>query len=187
MRKLSFGVIAVLILVGTALTGKARWTAAQIIGVGPENQTQFFKGYNPEPVYKKFQYDAEFHGGEGKGAGAGVRSIQYHADFSPRFIMQTDRKQEFLTALREDILLRFRSTGTKVVASHDEADGGFTYEYAAGNNSGWISVHAPVHDSLIHRQYELAAGLDDIAIDIVLQETWRQPANESRWWMAAVN
>ena len=107
-------------------------------------------------------------------------------DYLHQLLSQKPTAQELLNALREDILIRLRSTGTKVVFARDEADGGFTYDYAAGDSVGSISVKAPVHEPEVHRQLQLGPGLDDISVDIALQETWTRPASETKWWMPAV-
>jgi hypothetical protein len=187
MKKLAFGFITLLGLAWVALVGWDRRINAHRIMAGPENQSQFFRSYNPTAVTAKFQYDEGFHSSEGNSADQGIRSIRHHAEFVPRFIMWTDRKRELLNALREDILLRLRTTGTSVVAIRDEGDGGFTYKYAADNSIGSISVHAPVHDPEVQRQFQLKTGLDDISVDIALEETWTRPASETKWWMAATD
>jgi hypothetical protein len=120
MKKLTFGFIALLALAWVALLGWDRWINAHRLIAAPENQSPFFRTYNPMPVALKFKYDEGSHNGEGTGASRGIRSIHHHAEFVPRFIMRADRKQELLNALREDILLQFRITGTNVVAIHDE-------------------------------------------------------------------
>jgi hypothetical protein len=186
MKKLAFGFISLLGLSWLSLACWGGWVNAHRIVAGPDNQSQFFRSYNPTSVVTKFQYDAGSSGSDGKGFSAGIRSIRHHAEFMPRFIMSADRNQELLNALREDILIRLRSTGTKVVFAHDEADGGFTYDYAAGDSVGSISVKAPVHEPEVHRQLQLGPGLDDISVDIALQETWTRPASETKWWMPAV-
>jgi hypothetical protein len=183
-KKRAFVFVSVLVLAWTIFIGWDRWVNAHRIVAGPENQSQFFTGYNPKPVVAKFQYDEGFHGGDGNGASQGINSILHSKNFEPGFTMQADRKQELLNALREDILFRLRTTGMTVVASHDEEDGGFTYKYISGNSIGSISVLAPVHDSGVHRQYQLRAGLDDISFRINMEETWTRPASEHQWWMA---
>ncbi len=186
MKKLAFGIIGLLGLCWLSLVCWGGWVNAHRIVAGTENQSQFLRSYNPTSVVTKFQYDAGSHSSEGKGFRSGIRSIRHNAEFVPRFIMWSSRKQELLNALREDILLRLGSTGAKVVSAHDEADGGFTYNYAARNSTGAISVKAPVHDPGVHRHFQLAPGLDDISVDIALQETWTRPVSETKWWMAAV-
>ena len=145
----------------------------------------------PQPVYTNFQYDEGWNGGHGQGCSPGYRSIRHHAEFTPGFTIRVDRKQELLDALRNDILLQFRTTGTNVVATHNEPSGGFTYKYIAGNSSGSISVQPPAHDELLQRNTPLEAsfgpGLDDIRFKIALEETWTRPASETPWWMAAVD
>jgi hypothetical protein len=187
MKKLAFGFISLLVLSWLSLVCWGGWDNAHRIVAGPDNQSQFLRNYNPRSLVHKFQYDAGPHSSEGgKGFSSGIRSIRHNAEFVPRFIIVADRKQELLKALREDILIRLRSTGTKVVFARDEADGGFTYDYAAGDSVGSISVKAPVHEPEVHRQLQLGPGLDDISVDIALQETWTRPASETKWWMPAV-
>jgi hypothetical protein len=152
--------ISVLVLAWMAFTGCHQWaTAHWWIVNGPDNQSEFFKTY---------------------------RSIRHYAEFTPGFTMRVDRKQELLDALRNDILLRFRNTDTKIVASDNEADGGFTYKYVSGHSIGSISVQPPVHDE-VQRVTSLEAlfgpGLDDLRFKVALKETWTRPANETPWWM----
>jgi hypothetical protein len=186
MKKLALG-FSLLGLSWVSLVCLGGWVNAHRIVAGPENESRFFRGYSPTSVVTKFQYDEGSHSSEGKGFGSGIRSIRHNAEFVPRFIMWANRKQELLNALREDVLIRLRTTGTNVVSAHDETDGGFTYNYASGDSIGSISVKAPVHDPGVHRQYQLEPGLDDISVDITLQETWTRPLSETKWWMAAVD
>jgi len=176
-----------IVLAWMAFIGCDQWaTSHWWIVEGPDNQSEFFKTYNPQPVYTPFQHDEGWNGGHGEGSSPGYRSIRHHAEFTPGFTMRVDRKQELLDALRNDILLRFRNTDTKIVASHNEADGGFTYKYVAGNSTGSITVQPPVHDA-VQRVTPLEAlygpGLDDLRFKVALKETWTRPANETPWWM----
>jgi hypothetical protein len=178
--------ISVLVLAWMAFTGCHQWaTAHWWIVNGPDNQSEFFKTYNPQPVYTPFQHDG-CSVGHGEGSSPGYRSIRHYAEFTPGFTMRVDRKQELLDALRNDILLRFRNTDTKIVASDNEADGGFTYKYVSGHSIGSISVQPPVHDE-VQRVTSLEAlfgpGLDDLRFKVALKETWTRPANETPWWM----
>ena len=187
MKKLAFGFICLLGLSWISLVCWGAWVNAHWIAAGPANQSLFLRSYNPTLIVKKFQYDEGFQIGQGSGASSGIRSVRHTAEFVPGFIIWANRKQELLNALREDVLSRLRTTRTIILSAHDEADGGFTYNYAAGNSIGSISVKAPVHGSGVQRRYQLAPGLEDISVDIALQETWTRPANETKWWMAALD
>ena len=65
-----------------------------------------------------------FDGGHGNGATQLIKHIRLTKDFSPRFTMQASRVQDLLNALRQDIMLRLRMTGTTVLGTHDDADRG---------------------------------------------------------------
>jgi hypothetical protein len=191
MKRLWFW-LSVLLVAWVALIALDKWIHARWWLVdGRDNQSKFFRTYDPQPVYAKYQYDAGWHGGHGEGCGMGFRSIRHFADFTPGFTIRVDRKQELLDALRNDILLQFRNTGTNVVATHDQADGGFTYKYVAGNSIGSISVEPPVHDEGLKRNTPLEAlfgpGLDDIRFKVALEERWTRPAAETPWWMAMMD
>lgn len=186
MKKLVL-VITVLILLWTALFGWDRWVNAHRIVAGPENETTLYQSYDPEQVIKRFRYEGEGHnGGDEKGAVQLIKSIRHSREFTPRFTMQADQERELLNALREDIMLRLRNSGMQVVATHDEADGAFTYRYVSGNSAGSISVQAPVHQVTV-RRYPVPSGLDDTNLRIALEETWTRPASETQWWMAALD
>ena len=186
MKKLVLGLITVLLL-WTALLAWDRWVNAHRIVAGPENETMLYQGYDPEQVIKKFRYEGEGHGGgDGKGAVQLIKSIRQSREFTPRFTMQADRERELLNALRDDIMLRLRNTGMKVVATHDEADGAFTYKYVSGSSAGSISVQAPDHHVTV-RRYPVPSGLDDVNLKIALEESWTRPASETQWWMAALD
>ncbi|UWZ83265.1 hypothetical protein [Occallatibacter riparius] len=118
-------VLSVLLVAWVALAGFDQWVHARWWLVdGPDNQSKFFRTYDPQPVYAKYQHDGGLSVGHGQGCGPGFRSIQHFADFTPGFTIRVDRKQELLDALRNDILLQLRNTGTNVAATHDQADGG---------------------------------------------------------------
>ena len=162
------------------------WVNAHRIVAGPQNESAFYQSYDPEQVVSKFRYPGEgFGGGHGNGATQLIKHIRLTKDFSPRFTTQASRVQDLLNALRQDIMLRLRMTGTTVLGTHDDADGGFTYKYAFRNSVGSISVHAPVHEATA-RRYPVPNGLDDVHLYITLEETWTRPATETQWWMAAV-
>jgi hypothetical protein len=190
MKRRVLELISVLVLTWMAFVGLNGWITARwwIVG-GPDNQSQFLRTYDPQPVYTNFEYIFGEHVAHGQGWNPGLRSIQHHAEFTPGFTIRVDRKQELLDALRNDVLLQFRNTGTNVVATHNEPGGGFTYKYIAGNSSGSISVQPPVHDE-VQRNTPLEAlfgpGLDDIRFKIALEETWTRPPSETPWWMAMV-
>ena len=74
---------------------------------------------------------------------------------------------------------RDRITGMIVVATHYEADGGFTYNYTSGNSVGSISVQAPSHQMTV-RRYFVPGGLNDVELKIALEETWTRPASETQ-------
>ncbi len=187
MKRLFIGLISVLVLAYAALFGWDRWINAHRIMPSPENETALYQSYDPEPVINKFRYEGEGHeDGSGIGSSNGIKSIQHSRDFRPRFTMQAHRVRELVNALREDIILRLRTTGVNVVATHDESDGGFTYKYTSGNSVGSISVQAP-EQNVTERKYPMPSGLDDVALKIALEETWTRAANETQWWMAAVD
>ncbi len=187
MKRLVLGLISVLVLAWTALLGWDRWVNDHRIVAGPQNESPLYQSYDPEPVIKKFRYEGEsYGGGHGNGASQLIKYIRHSQDFTPRFTMQANRERELLNALREDIMLRLRITGMTVVATHDEADGGFTYNYTSGNSVGSISVQAPGHQMTV-RRYFVPSGLDDVELKIALEETWTRPASESQWWMSAAD
>jgi len=185
MRKL-VPVLITILLLWTALAWD-QWVNAHRIMAGPDNETMLYRGYNPEQVIKEFRYEGEGHsGGNSEGALHLIKSMRQNRDFTPRFTMQADREPELLNALRNDILFRMRNAGMKVVATHDEADGAFTYKYVFGSSTGSITVQAPAHEVTV-RRYPVPSGLDDVVLNIALEETWTRPASETQWWMAMVD
>lgn len=187
MKKLALGLLIILVLAWTALLGWGRWVNAHRIVAGPKNETALYQSYDPEQVIKKFRYEGEGHdGGGAESALQLIKSIRHSREFTTRFTMRADQERGLLDALREDIMLRLRNTGMKVVADHDEADGGFTYKYVSGNSAGSISVQAPGHHMTV-RRYPVPSGLDDVDLKIALGETWTRPATETQWWMAALD
>jgi hypothetical protein len=185
MKKLVLGLISVLVLAYATLLGWDRWVNARRIMAGPGNESSLYQSYDPEQVIREFRYGSESYGsGNGNGALHLIKSIKHNREFIPRFTMQANREQELLIALRKDIVLHL--TGMTVVATHDDPDGSFIYKYTSGNSVGSISVQAPVHHMTVPR-YPVPSGLDDVALNIVLEETWSRPASESQLWMAAVD
>lgn len=187
MRRIVFRFLSVLLLAWTVLFGWDFWVNAHRIVEGPENESALYRSYDPEQVIKLFRYERESYGsGHGYGAAQLVTYIHHSQEFTPRFTMQANLGRELLHALREDILYRLRDTGMTVVATNDEADGGFTYKYTSQNIRGSISVQAPVRRMTV-RRYSVPRGLDDVEIKIALEETWTRPANQLAWWMSAVD
>lgn len=187
MKKLVLGLISVLVLVYAALIGWDRWVNTHRIVAGPGNESSLYQGYDPERVIRNFRYGSESYGsGGGYGAVQLINSIRHNKNFIPRFTMPANRERQLLTALREDITLQLETAGMAVVATRNDADGGFTYKYTSRNSVGSISVQAPVHHMTM-RRYPVPSRLDDVALNIVLEETWTRPASESQWWMSAVD
>jgi hypothetical protein len=85
-----------------------------------------------------------------------------------------------LSCKREDVVSRLRFTNTTVVASHEGPNGGFTFNYVAGNNVGSISAEQSANDS-VWWNHVLARGYEDVTVKIALEETWTRPASETRW------
>jgi len=187
MSKLVFGLLGALAVAWTALVGSDHWVNAHRIMDGPGNESCLYRSYDPEQVIKQFRYEREsYGGGHSQGASNLIKSIHHSQDFTPRFTMQANQERELLNALREDIVLHLRMTGMTVVATNDEADGGFTYKYTSENSSGSISVQTPAHQMTM-RRYSVPSGLDDVELKIALEETWTRPASETQWWMSAVD
>ena len=111
MKRLVLAVISVLFLAWVALIGWDRWVNAHRIVAGPENQTAFYRSYDPEQVIKNFRYDERYGSGHGSGALQLIRSIKHSEDFTPAFTMSADRERALLDALREDIVQRLRING----------------------------------------------------------------------------
>jgi hypothetical protein len=187
MSKLVFGLIGTLAVAWTALVGWNQWVNAHRIMDDPGNESCLYRSYDPEQVIKQFRDEHEnYGGGHSHGAVTLIKSIHHIQDFTPKFTMQANEERELLNALREDIVLHLRMTGMTVVATNDDAEGGFTYKYTSENSSGSISVQAPVHQMTM-RGYPLPSGLDDVELKIALEETWTRPASETQWWMSAVD
>jgi hypothetical protein len=187
MTRLALGLISALVVAWTALLGWDQWVNYHRIVAGPDNESSLYQSYDPERVIKNFRCKGEnYGGGHGSGALQLIKYIRHSQDFTPRFTMQAKRERQLLNALREDIILQLRITGMTLVATEDEADGGFTYKYTSENSSGSISVQAPVYQMTI-RRYPVPTGLDDVELKIALEETWTRPASESQWWMSAVD
>jgi hypothetical protein len=187
LRRLALGLICVLVVGWTSLGGWDSWIGAHRIAAGPENETALYQNYDPERVIKNFRYEGEsYGGGYGYGAVPLIKSIRQNKDFTPRFTMRSDRELDLMNALHQDILLWLRVTGANLVATHDEADGGFTYRYISGKSVGSISVQAPFHHTT-ERRYPVPSGLDDVVLKIALEETWTRPESETGWWMSMVD
>ena len=185
MKKLALLLIGVLVLAWMTLAGIDGWIYSHRIQAGPTNETLLYQTYDPEPVIQRFRDPGQYHGdGHGEGSLHLIKSIQHWQDFTPGFTMQTNLEQQLLDALHQDILLRLRATGTHMVSTRNEPNGGFTYQYTSGHSIGSISVQPPGH-RLVVRRYSLPKGLDDVGVKIVLKETWTRPPSETTWWMAA--
>jgi hypothetical protein len=187
MSRLVLGIVGALLLAWTVLIGVDSWLSAHRLGAGPQNESSLYQSYDPEQVVKRFRYEREGYGrGTSDGASQLIKSITHSQSFSPKFTMRSTQERELLDALREDIVLRLKEPGMTVVATNDEADGGFTYKYTSANSVGSISVRAPAHHMTV-RHYPVPNGLDDVELMITLEETWTRPASETSWWMAAVD
>lgn len=187
MRRLLLGILSLLVLAWIGLFTWDKWVNAHRLPAGPENQSVFFRTYTPMPVVEKFKCSGDSHVGSVRGAVQLIKSIHHTGEFTPGFTMAADRKQELLPALRDDIVLRLRATGATVLSTQEEADGGFTYNYAADRSLGSISASAPFHDTDVHRQFQLCPELIDISFKITLKESWTRPPHGTQWWMAAVD
>ncbi len=106
---------------------------------------------------------------------SGTQSIEHNADFEPEFTIESSRKIELMTALRNDVLRRLAFSNAQVVGKREEVNGEFKYEYVSGTSIGTISFHPPV-PAHVHRNMALPSGLEDITLQIDLKETWTRPA-----------
>jgi hypothetical protein len=184
---------SVLAILGLCVVGYASiaafgaWINAHRIGAGPDNQTRFLQSYDPEPVIRNFRDQREsYQNADGAGAESLIRSIHQTRNFQPGFTMQSDREPQLLIALRDDIVLRLRSSGASITATLDDADGGFTYQYSAPGSVGSITVRPPKYHAAT-RRYPVPTGLDDVYLQINLEETWIRPKSTTEWWMAMVD
>ena len=178
VRVFAFGFLSLCLLALAALFIQGQWLNSHRIMPGPENQSSFLKGYDPEEVIKRFRVKGWGSGG-GHGSGAaspGTQSIEQTADFEPWFPIESSRKIELMTALSDDVSCQLALAGARVLGKGGEPDGGFKYEYTSGNSVGSISVHPP-GPADIRRNLGLPGGLEDITLKIELKETWTRPAS----------
>lgn len=156
------------------------WINAHMLIAGPQNQSVFYRGYDPEEVVKRFRADGSDSSLSGSGAGQNTEFIRHFKHLEAHFVIASSRKTEFVTAINEQIQSELQGTSTHVVDRVEEPDGNFGYQYTTPNGGGSILVHLPVHDDLIHRNIALANGLEDIALRIELEETWNRPGSHKK-------
>jgi len=173
--KVLCGVSAVLVLAWGVLLGLQRWIDSRRIIAGPQNQSAFYKGYDPEEVFKRFRSTSQsYSSGSYTGAEQGTELVRHSKGYDPHFTIESRRKTELVTATEQRIRDDLQVTGTRVTSRFEEASGNFGYNYTTPNGSGSITVHLPVQDE-IQRNIKLPGGLEDISVKIDLQEIWNRP------------
>jgi hypothetical protein len=175
--KCLLGLFGVLLLTWEGLLFAQQWIDSHRIIASPQNQSAFYKGFDPEEVIKRFRCPDEGYGSGGStGAVQTTEFVKHSKSFEPQFTIESLRKTELVSAINEQIRNELQLMRTHVINRVEDPSGNFTYNYTTPNGGGFISVHSPVHHD-VQRNRVLPSDLEDISIEIDLEETWYRPTS----------
>jgi hypothetical protein len=175
--KLLLGSSVVLVSTYAALLGWQQWTDSHRIIAGPQNQSAFYRVYDPEEILKRFRSPKEGYGeGFNSGAVQDTEFIRHSKSFEREFTIESRRKTELVAAIDQQIQNELQLPGTHPVNRVEEPSGNFKYNYTTPNGGGFIVVHLPVYCP-VQRNMALPDGLEDLCLKINLEETWNRPTS----------
>ena len=187
MARLIVKVFAALLLTWTVLVAWDSWISNHRLADAAQNESHLYQSFHPDEVIKMFNIQVRSTWSfQDSSSSPRVNSIHHDRHFNHRFTMQASRKPELLNALRVDVLSRLSMPGVTVTAFKKQADDGFTCNYTFDNGAGSISVQAPTRQTTLRRD-PLSSDLDDVEVTTELEETWKRPASQTSWSMAAVD
>ena len=154
----------------------------------PENQSVFYKTYDPDHVLKPFTSIHHLAQGFGSTEGsAGRKTAKLHREITKVFALQGTDRRDLMTLLSEDIASQLERSGVQVTAMTGTEADGFQFSYVERNGKGTVALK-PVE---IVDPYEvrarskshpektklppLCAGELPVSVTIVIDETWSGP------------
>lgn len=154
-----------------------QWIDSRRIIAGPQNQSAFYRGYDPEEVVERFRNPYEGYGRlSDSSAVQDTEFVKHSKGFEPQFTIESYRKAELVNAIDQQIRSELEVTGTHVIYRFEEPSGNFGYKYATPNGGGSIVVHLP-EPYAVTRNMPLPSNLEDISLKIDLEETWNRPTS----------
>ena len=133
-----FGAFLILILAAVGLTIRDHFV---YVYPTPENQSAFFRSYDPDPALKPFLDPKGLPtSGSWSGGEAGKGAVKLQRGIDKLVAMRADNGTLVLAVLRKDMMLRLRATGAEITEAANPDDGGFRVAYADANATGTVSV-----------------------------------------------
>ncbi len=154
----------------------------------PENQSAFYKNYDPDPVLKPFvsiHHVAEGFGSSG--GSAGRKAAKLHREITKVFALQGTDRRTLMTLLNEDISSQLDRSGVQVTGMTGTEADGFQFRYLDKNGKGTVALK-PVElvdpyevraRSKSHPEKKNLPPLCDgelpVRVTIVIDESWFRP------------
>lgn len=133
-----FGAFLILVLVSASF---AVYDHFAHVYPTPENQSAFFRSYDPDLALTPFLNTKGLPSGGKWSVGEGGKgAVTLQRGIDKLIAMGADNRTLVLVALREDMTFRLRATGAKVTEAANTEDGGFRLSYASANATGTVSV-----------------------------------------------
>ena len=154
----------------------------------PENQSAFYKTYDPDPVLKPFiSIHHVAHWGASSDGRAGRKAAELHREITKVFALQGTDRRTLMTLLNEDISSQLDRSGMQVTGMTGTEADGFQFRYVDKNGKGTVALK-PVE---LVDPYEVRAwskshpektklpplcdGELPVGVTIVIDETWSRP------------
>jgi hypothetical protein len=151
----------------------------------PERSSIFIRNYSPQEVINSFV--PENYKGHGTGDNTAWAGFRFgRAPRSPRrelwmeqyLIVQTEKCEPLVIALRDDIVSKLSHDGAKILSNSGNASSGFHLDYIIGKNVGSATIALVAKRELLHYtdgriEYRpLPTGMQGVATNIRISEKW---------------
>ena len=154
----------------------------------PENQSSFYKTYDPYPVLKPFvSIHHVSRGGESSGGSAGRKAAKLHREITKVFALQGADCRTLMTLLSEDISSQLDRSGVQVTKMTGTEADGVQFRYMDKNGKGTVALKPvelvdPYEIRALSKSHPektklppLCDGELPVSVTIVIDETWAKP------------
>jgi hypothetical protein len=151
----------------------------------PENQSAFYKTYDPDHVLKPFiSIHHLAHGGESSGGNAGRRAARLHREITRVFALQGTDRRDLTNLLSEDISSQLDRSGVQVTGMTGTEADGVQFRYVDKNGKGTVALRPvelvdPYEVRALSKSHPektklppLCDGEPPVSVTIVIDETW---------------
>ena len=144
-----------------------------------DTESSFLKNYTPERVIELFRCKLPSASLNSKDVGAGFLSITHTSGFLSSFVMRSEKRMHFMTALNDDVSTKLLMSGAHIQSQSGDALAGFSLRYKLGHSIGTVTILPLVANHSVRRGAPLPGGTEDVDAHIVVKEEWfpKQPTS----------